>query len=81
MICLGFISNSKAQTVRVFGGYNFSLEKTTQSTSANTAEFNFKLFENTFFKASLSSALSVDLDHFSNEIKETNVFTTLKFEF
>jgi hypothetical protein len=44
-------------------------------------EHIFKIYEDHKILVSISNALNVDLDCFKNEIKETNVFTTLKIEF
>ena len=49
--------------------------------SKSNIQYKFKLHEDHRYIVSLSNALSVDLDVFKNEIKETNVFTTIQIEF
>lgn len=63
------------------GNLNYSRQNNNQMTSSNTVEHIFKLYEDRKYIVSVSNAINVDLDCFKNEIKETNVFTTLKIEF
>ena len=67
--------------VRFDGNTNYSQQNNKQLTSSNKVEHIFKIYEDHKILISLSNAINVDLDHFKNEIKETNVFTTLKIEF
>jgi hypothetical protein len=67
--------------VKFDGNTNYSQQDNKQLTSSNQIEHIFKIYEDHKILISVSNALSVDLDHFKNEIKETNVFTTLKIEF
>ena len=67
--------------VRFDGNTNYSQQINKQLTSSNKVEHIFKIYEDHKYLISVSNALNVDLDHFKNEIKETNVFTTLKIEF
>jgi len=63
------------------GNVNYLQDSNKNLTSNNNIEYSFKLYEDHIYIVSLSNALGVDLDCFKNEIKETNVFTTLKIEF
>jgi hypothetical protein len=63
------------------GNVNYLKQDSENLTSNNNIAYKFKLYENHKYIVSLSNALSVDLDAFKNEIKETNVFTTLQIEF
>jgi hypothetical protein len=63
------------------GNVNYSKYTTEELASNNKIEHLFKIYEDHKFLISISNALNVDLDCFKNEIKETNVFTTLKIEF
>jgi hypothetical protein len=67
--------------VKFDGNTNYSQQNNKQLTSSNNVEHIFKIYEDHKILISVSNALNVDLDHFKNEIKETNVFTTLKIEF
>lgn len=67
--------------IRFDGNTNYSQQNNKQLTSSNKVEHIFKIYEDHKILISLSNAINVDLDHFKNEIKETNVFTTLKIEF
>jgi len=63
------------------GNVNYLKQDSKSLTSNNNTSYKFKLYENHKYIVSLSNALSVDLDVFKNEIKETSVFTTLQIEF
>jgi uncharacterized membrane-anchored protein len=63
------------------GNVNYIKQDSENLTSKNNIAYKFKLYEDHKYIVSLSNALSVDLDAFKNEIKETNVFTTLQIEF
>jgi hypothetical protein len=63
------------------GNVNYLKQDSENLTSNNNIAYKFKLYEDHKYVVSLSNALSVDLDAFKNEIKETNVFTTLQIEF
>ena len=63
------------------GGANYLQQDNKHLTSTNKLEHLFKIHEDHKFLISISNALNVDLDCFKNEIKEANVFTTLKIEF
>ena len=63
------------------GSVNYLKQDSENLTSKNNIAYKFKLYEDHKYIVSLSNALSVDLDAFKNEIKETNVFTTLQIEF
>jgi hypothetical protein len=67
--------------VKFDGNTNYSQQNNKQLTSSNNVEHIFKIYEDHKILVSISNALNVDLDCFKNEIKETNVFTTLKIEF
>ena len=67
--------------VRFEGNTNYSQQHNKELTSSNKFEHILKIYEDHRILVSLSNALSVDLDNFKKEIKETNVFTTLKIEF
>jgi hypothetical protein len=72
---IGFAQVSFNGTVNYLKQYSETLS------SNNNIQYKFKLHENHRYIVSLSSAMTVDLDCFKNEIKETNVFTTLQIEF
>jgi len=63
------------------GGVNYFQQDEKRLKSINSLEHIFKLYEDHRYIISISNASTVDLDCFKNEIKETNVFTTLKIEF
>jgi len=70
-----------AQQIKVKGDVNYIQQTDKNLSSTNNIEYKLKLYEHSKFTVSLSNALSVDLDCFKNEIKETNVFTTLQIDF
>ncbi len=74
-------ANISFAEIKFDGNTNYSQQDDTRLTSSNTVEHIFKIYEDHKILISLSNAINVDLDHFKNEIKETNVFTTLKVEF
>lgn len=80
LVFLGCVNIGLAQ-VSFNGNVNYLNQGSENLTSSNNIAYKFKLFENHKYIVSLSNALSVDLDAFKNEIKETNVFTTLQIEF
>ena len=63
------------------GNANYLKQDSENLTSTNSLEHIFKIYEDYRYIISISNASTVDLDCFKNEIKETNVFTTLKIEF
>lgn len=67
--------------VRFDGNTNYLQQHDKHLTSSGKVEHILKIYEDRKILISLSNAINVDLDHFKNEIKETNVFTTLKIEF
>jgi len=79
-IFLSCINISLAQ-VSFKGNVNYLKQDSENLSSKNSVAYKFKLYEDHKYIISLSNALSVDLDAFKNEIKETNVFTTLQIEF
>jgi hypothetical protein len=74
-------ANISYAQVKFDGNTNYSQQNNKQLTSSNKVEHIFKIYEDHKILISLSNAINVDLDHFKNEIKETNVFTTFKIEF
>jgi hypothetical protein len=74
-------ANISFAQVRFDGNTDYSQQINKQLTSNNKVEHLFKIYEDHKILVSISNALNVDLDCFKNEIKETNVFTTLKIEF
>jgi hypothetical protein len=74
-------ANISFAQVRFDGNTDYSQQINKQLTSSNKVEHLFKIYEDHKILVSISNALNVDLDCFKNEIKETNVFTTLKIEF
>jgi hypothetical protein len=79
-IFLSCVNISLAQ-ISFNGNVNYLKQDSEILTSKNSITYKFKLYEDHKYTVSLSNALSVDLDAFKNEIKETNVFTTLQIEF
>jgi hypothetical protein len=63
------------------GNVNYLKQDSENLSSKNNIQYKFKIHEDHRYIVSLSNALSVDLDAFNNEIKETSVFTTLQIEF
>jgi len=63
------------------GSVNYLKQYSENLSSNNNIQYKFKLYEDHIYIVSLSNAMSVDVDFFKNEIKETNVFTTLQIEF
>jgi hypothetical protein len=74
-------SNISFAQVSFNGNVNYLKQDSENLSSNNNIQYKFKLHENHRYIVSLSSAMTVDLDCFKNEIKETNVFTTLQIEF
>jgi len=74
-------ANISFAQIRFDGNTNYSQQNNKQMTSRNNVEHIFKIYEDHKYLISLSNALNVDFDCFNNEIKETNVFTTIKIEF
>ena len=63
------------------GNVDYLKQYSENLSSKSNIQYKFKLHEDHRYIVSLSNALSVDLDVFKNEIKETNVFTTIQIEF
>jgi hypothetical protein len=63
------------------GNVNYLKQYSENLSSNNNIQYKFKLHEDHKYIVSLSNAMSVDLDCFNNEIKETSVFTTIQIEF
>ena len=63
------------------GNVNYLKQYSENLSSKNNIQYRFKLHEDHRYVVSLSNVMSVDLDCFNNEIKETSVFTTLQIEF
>ena len=80
VIFLSCVNISLAQ-ISFNGNVNYMKQDSENLTSNNNIAYKFKLYEDHKYIVSLSNTLSVDLDAFKNEIKETNVFTTLQIEF
>jgi hypothetical protein len=74
-------ANISFAQVSLNGNVNYLKQDSENLTSSNNIAYKFKLYEDHKYTVSLSNVLSVDLDAFKNEIKETNVFTTLQIEF
>jgi hypothetical protein len=70
-----------SQQIKFGGNLAFAQKESENLSSSNKAEYKLKLYEHPKFSLSLSNALNIDLDHFKNEIKEANVFTTLSLDF
>ena len=81
LVLLLIIANTGFAQVRFNGNTNFSQENDKHLASSGEVEHLFKIYEDHRVLVSISNAINVDLDCFKNEIKETNVFTTLKIEF
>jgi hypothetical protein len=79
-IFLSCVNISLAQ-ISFNGNVNYLKQDFENLTSTNSLEHIFKIYEDHRYIISISNASTVDLDCFKNEIKETNVFTTLKIEF
>ena len=80
VIFLSCVNISLAQ-ISFNGNVHYLKQNSKSLTSNNNIAYKFKLYEDHKYTVSLSNVLSVDLDAFKNEIKETNVFTTLQIEF
>jgi hypothetical protein len=63
------------------GNVNYLKQDSENLSSKNNIQYKFKIHEDYRYIVSLSNSMSVDLDCFNNEIKETSVFTTLQIEF
>lgn len=63
------------------GNVDYLKQYSENLSSKNNIQYKFKLHEDHRYIISLSNSLSTDLDVFKNEIKETNVFTTIQIEF
>lgn len=82
LIALFFISvNISFSQVSFNGNVDYLKQYSENLSSKNNIQYKFKLHEDHRYIISLSNALSTDLDIFKNEIKETNVFTTIQIEF
>jgi len=75
------IANTGFSQVRFHGNTNYSQQNDKHLSSSGKVEHFFKIYEDHRVLVSISNAINIDLDCFKNEIKETNVFTTLKIEF
>ena len=80
VIFLSCVNISLAQ-ISFNGNVNYLKQNSESLTSNNNVAYKFKIYEDHRYIISISNASTVDLDCFKNEIKETNVFTTLKIEF
>jgi len=80
LIFLSCVNIGLAQ-VSFNGNVNYLKQYSENLSSKNNIQYKFKLHEDHKYIVSLSNAMSVDLDVFNNEIKETSVFTTLEIEF
>ena len=80
-IILISVNVSLCQELKFNGNINYLQESNKNLTTNNNIEYIFKIYENHKYLISVSNATHVDLDIFKNEIKETNVFTTLKIKF
>jgi hypothetical protein len=80
LIFLSCVNISLAQ-ISFNGNVNYLKQDLENLTSKNNLAYKLKLYEDHKYIVSLSNGMSVDLDCFNNEIKETNVFTTLQIEF
>jgi hypothetical protein len=72
---------SSSADITFNGNVNYEKQINEQLSSKNTLEANFKLYEHPKFSLSISNAITVDLDCFQQEIKESLVFTTLRVDF
>jgi hypothetical protein len=74
-------ANISFAQVRFNGNVNYLKQDSENLSSKNNIQYKFKIHEDHRYIVSLSNSMSVDLDCFNNEIKETSVFTTLQIEF
>ena len=63
------------------GTVNYLKQYSNNLSSKSNIQYKFKIHEDHRYIVNLSNAMSVDLDCFNNEIKETSVFTTIQIEF
>jgi len=73
--------NTSFAQLKFNGGANYFQQDSKRLTSSGKLEHLFKIYEDHRYIISMSNASTIDLDCFKNEIKEANVFTTLKIEF
>lgn len=82
ILALFFISvNISFSQVTFNGDINYLQQDNKELILNNNIKHIYKIYENHKYIVSISNSIGVDLDHFQNEIKETNVFTTIKIEF
>jgi hypothetical protein len=74
-------ANISFAQVNFNGNVDYLKQYSENLSSKNNIQYKFKLHEDHRYIVSLSNVMSVDLDCFNNEIKETSVFTTLEIEF
>jgi len=75
------LCSANCQQLNLTGNVSYLREKKEAASMNNKLNYEINLLETINYKLSVSNAICVDLDCFSNEIKEANVFTTLKLEF
>lgn len=75
------MTHTSMAQVKFSGNADYTQQEDRNLFVNNKLEHILKIYEHPKFLVSISNALSVDLDCFKNEIKETNVFTTLKIGF
>jgi hypothetical protein len=75
-INLGFTQN-----ISFNGNIDYSQDKSKNLQTNNDLTYKLLLYKTFNYDISISSTLNVDLDCFNNEIRETNVFTTLRIDF
>ena len=80
-IILISVNISLCSDLNFSGNTNYQEQIDKKLTTNNKIEHIFKIYEDHKYIVSISNSINVDLDCFNNEIKETNVFTTLKIEF
>ena len=78
LIC---IQNLISSEINFQGNVTYYQQKNKALTNTNNIEYKFNLYKGKYYIINLSNSLSVDFDCFQNEIKETNVFTTIEIEF
>jgi hypothetical protein len=78
---LFFTLPSMAQTINLKGNLDYTQESEKSFSSSNSLEYKLKIYTHKKFDMFLTNNLNVDLDVFKNQIKETNVFTTIQIEF
>jgi hypothetical protein len=81
VFCAGTSTCLAETPIKFTGNIDYTKQSSESLSSSNTINFKHKLHEHQSFSLYLSNAVTVDLDCFNKQIKESLVFTTICVEF